>query len=70
MKENKFVEFLKKYAGILIGLAIGILIYFCNFLHRFFMFALILLVCAVIGNYVQKNKDKVKAFLKNAIDKM
>lgn len=70
MKENKFLSFVDNNLGTIIGVLIGIIIYFCDFLHKFFMLVLFVLVSGMIGNYVHRNKSKVKEFLKNLIDKM
>ena len=70
MKENKFLSFVDNHLGAIIGVLIGIIIYFCEFLHKFSMLVLFALVSGMIGNYIHKNKAVVKDFLRNLIDKM
>lgn len=70
MNDNKVANFIEKYGGMIIGILIGLIILNFSFLYEFFKFILIIGVCAWIGNYFQKNKGKIKEFLKNLIDKM
>lgn len=61
-------EFWNKYKGAVIGVIIAILI-FATGLYRLFVAAVIIIIAAIIGNYVQNNKDFVKEKLKNFIDR-
>ena len=70
MNDNKIAIFIEKFGGMIIGILIGLIIFNFSFLYDFFKFILIIGVCAWIGNYLQKNKEKVKSTLKNLIDKM
>ena len=70
MNDNKIAIFVEKYGGMVIGILIGLIILNFSFLYEFFRFILVLGVCAWCGNYFQKNKEKIKAFLKKTIDKM
>ena len=70
MNDNKIAMFLDKYGGLIIGILIGLVILSFSFLYEFFRFILVVGICGWIGNYFHKNKDKVKEFLKNLIDRM
>ena len=70
MNDNKIANFIEKFGGVIIGALVGIIILSFSALYDFFKFFLVVGVCAWIGNYVQKNKEMVKAFLKGLIDKM
>ena len=70
MNDNKISNFIEKFGGMIIGILIGLIILNFSFLYELFKFILVIGVCAWIGNYIQKNKEKVKVFLKNLIDKM
>lgn len=61
-------EFWNKYKGAIIGVIISILI-FATRLYRLFIVAILIVVGAIIGNYVQNNKEYVKDKLKNFIDR-
>lgn len=62
-------EIWNQYKGAIIGLIIAILILITR-LHDLILAAVVLILGAFIGNYVQQNKDFVKSKLKNLIDKM
>ena len=66
---NNLMEFLKNNSGFLIGLFIGILVIILR-IGFFFVNIAIMLGFGFLGAYIQKNKPKVKATLKNLIDKM
>ena len=70
MNDNKVAYFFEKYGGLIIGLIIGLVIFSFSFLFELFKFILVVGVCAWIGNYIQRNKEKVKTVLKDLIDKM
>ena len=61
-------EFWNKYKGAIIGVIIAILI-FATGIYKLFVVAVIIVVAAIIGNYVQNNKEYVKDKLKNFIDR-
>lgn len=62
-------EFWNNYKGAIIGIVIAILILVTR-LHDFILAVVVLILGAFIGNYVQQNKEDVKAKLKSFIDKM
>ena len=68
-----FTIFWKKYGGTIIGVIVGILlsifIIFTNFYKALLALALIV-VCAWLGNYIQRNKESVKDKTKRFIDKL
>lgn len=66
---NGFKEFWNLYKGAIIGVLIAILILITR-LHDLILAVVVILLGAFIGNYVQQNKDDVKAKLKGFIDKM
>lgn len=70
MNDNKIAMFLDKYSGVIIGVLIGIIIFSFNALYELFKFILVIGSCGWLGNYIHKNKTKVKDYLKNLIDKM
>ncbi|MBQ9314602.1 MAG: hypothetical protein IJ220_06410 [Clostridia bacterium] len=70
MNDNKIVNFIGKFGGMIIGVLIGLIIFNFSFLYEFFRFLLVVGICAWLGNYFQKNKSIVKDFLKNLIEKM
>ena len=67
MEELK--KFLKQYKGAIIGVIVGILILITR-LHDLIIAIVILALGAIIGNYIQQNKEDVKVKLKSFIDKM
>lgn len=62
-------EIWNQYKGAITGVVIAILILITR-LHDLILAAVVLILGAFIGNYVQHNKDFVKSKLKNLIDKM
>lgn len=62
-------EFWNNYKGAIIGIIIAILILVTR-LHDLILAIVVLVLGAFIGNYVQQNKEDVKAKLKTFIDKM
>ena len=62
-------KFISEYKGIIIGVIVAIVI-LATRLYDVIVGILLLLAGAFIGNYVQRNKDDVKAKLKKFIDKM
>ena len=67
MEEIK--NFIMKYRGAIIGIIIAIVL-LATRLYDVIMGILLILAGAFVGNYVQLNKDEVKAKLKKFIDKM
>lgn len=61
-------DFWNRYKGAIIGVIIAILI-FATGIYKLFIVAVIIIVAAIIGNYVQNNKEYVKDRLKNFIDR-
>lgn len=64
-----FKKFMSKYAGVIIGIIVAIVI-LATRLYDLIIGILVILAGAFIGNYVQKNKDDVKTKLKSWIDRM
>lgn len=62
-------KFISEYKGAIIGVIVAIVI-LATKLYNVIVGILLLLAGAFIGNYVQRNKDDVKAKLKKFIDKM
>lgn len=62
-------KFIKQYKGAIIGVIIAIII-LATRLYSLIIGILLILAGAIIGNYVQQNKDDVKTKLKKFIDKM
>ena len=62
-------NFIKQYRGAIIGIIIAILILITN-LQKLIIGIILIAIGAIIGNYVQQNKDIVKERLKNLIDRM
>ena len=66
---EKIKKFLIKYRGAIIGGIISILALILN-LHKLLICVLIIVAGALIGNYVQYNKETVKEKIKFYIDKL
>ena len=64
-----FKEFWNNYKGAIIGVVIAALILITR-LQDLIIAIVVLVLGALIGNYIQQNKDDVKLKLKNFIDKM
>ncbi len=62
-------EFWNNYKGAMIGIIVAILILVTR-LHDLILAMVVLVLGALIGNYVQQNKEEVKTKLKAFIDKM
>lgn len=62
-------EFWENYKGAIIGILIAILILITR-LQELIIAVVVIVLGAIIGNYIQQNKEDVKAKLKNFIDKM
>ena len=66
---DDFKKFISEYRGAIIGVIVAIII-LATRLYSLIVGILLILAGAIIGNYVQQNKDDVKAKLKKFIDKM
>ena len=66
---NGFKEFWNNYKGAIIGVVIAALILITR-LQDLIIAIVVLVLGALIGNYIQQNKDDVKLKLKNFIYKM
>ncbi len=64
-----FKKFINQYKGAIIGIIIAIVL-LATKLYDVIIGILLILSGAFVGNYVQQNKDEVKAKLKKFIDKM
>ena len=62
-------EFWNNYKGAMIGIIVAILILVTR-LHDLILAMVVLVLGALIGNYVQQNKEEVKTKLKAFIDKL
>lgn len=66
---DDFKKFINQYKGTIIGVIIAIVL-LATRLYDVIIGILIILAGAFVGNYVQQNKDDVKAKLKKFIDRM
>ena len=66
---DDFKKFISEYRGAIIGVIVAIII-LATRLYSLIVGILLILAGAFVGNYVQQNKDDVKAKLKNFIDRM
>lgn len=66
---DDFKKFINQYKGVIIGVIIAIVL-LATRLYDVIIGILIILAGAFVGNYVQQNKDDVKAKLKKFIDRM
>lgn len=66
---NGFKDFWDHYKGAITGIVIAVLILITR-LQDLILAAVVIILGAIIGNYVQQNKEDVKTKLKNFIDKM
>lgn len=66
---DNFKDFWNQFRGAIIGVIIAILILITG-LDKLILAIVVIVLGAFIGNYVQRNKEDVKAKLKNFIDKM
>ena len=66
---DDFKKFINQYKGAIIGVIIAIVL-LATRLYDVIIAILIILAGAFVGNYVQQNKDDVKAKLKKFIDRM
>lgn len=66
---DDFKKFINQYKGAIIGVIIAMVL-LATRLYDVIIGILIILAGAFVGNYVQQNKDDVKAKLKKFIDRM
>ena len=66
---DDFKKFINQYKGAIIGVILAIVLLITR-LYDVIIGILIILAGAFVGNYVQQNKDDVKAKLKKFIDRM
>ncbi len=66
---NGFKDFWEHYKGAIIGIVIAVLILITR-LQDLIIALVVIVLGAIIGNYVQQNKEDVKTKLKSFIDKM
>lgn len=66
---NDIKNFWNEYKGAIIGIIIAIII-LATRLYDVIIAILVIFAGALIGNYVQKNKDDVKTKVKSFIDRM
>ncbi len=66
---NNFKDFWNQFRGAIIGVIIAILILITG-LDKLILAIVVIAIGAFVGNYVQRNKEDVKAKLKKFIDKM
>ena len=66
---DDFKKFINQYKGARIGVIIAIVL-LATRLYDVIIGILIILAGAFVGNYVQQNKEDVKAKLKKFIDRM
>ncbi len=66
---DDFKNFMTKYWGALFGGIIALIIA-CTDMYRLVIGIVLVVIGIWAGNYFQHNKDKVKAKLRNIIDKM
>ena len=64
-----FKNFWNQYKGAIIGIVVAILI-LCTKLYDLKIGCVVIILGAMVGSYVQKNKDIVKEKLKNFIDRL
>ncbi len=66
---NGFKDFWEHYKGAIIGIIVAVLILITR-LQDLILAVVVIVLGAIVGNYVQQNKEDVKTKLKNFIDKM
>ena len=67
--DNLFLKVIKEYGGAIIGGIVALLLCFTE-LYKVLLYIVIILAGVIIGNYVQKNKPRLKEKLKEFIDKV
>ena len=66
---DNFKNFIVRYRGALIGIIVAIII-LCTKLYMLVVGAVLVVICAFLGNYIQQNKYEVKEKIKSFIDRM
>lgn len=66
---NGFKEFIKEYAGAIIGALIAIVI-LCTHLYKLIIGIILIALGIFAGNYVQRNKYEVKEKIKAFLDRI
>lgn len=66
---DSFKEFVKEYAGAIIGAIIAIVI-LCTNLYKLIIGVILIAVGIFFGNYVQRNKYEVKEKIKSFLDRI
>ena len=66
---NDLKNFWNEYKGAIIGIIISVIV-LATRLYDLMIGILVIFAGAVIGNYIQKNKDEVKTKVKSFIDRM
>lgn len=66
---DNFKNFINEYRGALIGIIVAIILLFTN-LYMLIVGIVLIVICAFLGNYIQRNKYEVKEKLKSFIDRM
>ena len=61
-------EFWNNFKGAILGVIVAILIILTN-LYKLIVAVILIVLGAIVGNYIQQNKQIVKDRLKNFIDK-
>ena len=65
---NSLKEFWSNYKGAILGVILAILVIMTN-LYKLIVAIVLILLGAIVGNYIQQNKQIVKDRLKNFIDR-
>lgn len=65
---NSLKEFWNNFKGAILGVIIAILIILTN-LYKLIVAVILIVLGAIVGNYIQQNKQIVKDRLKNFIDR-
>ena len=65
---NSIKDFWSNYKGAILGVILAILVIMTN-LYKLIVAIVLILLGAIVGNYIQQNKQIVKDRLKNFIDK-
>lgn len=65
---NSLKDFWSNYKGAILGVILAILVIMTN-LYKLIVAIVLILLGAIVGNYIQQNKQIVKDRLKNFIDK-
>jgi uncharacterized membrane protein len=66
---DEVIQFIKNYRGAIIGVIVAVLIILTR-LTDLILAIVLMILGAIVGNYIQHNKYEVKEKLKNFIDRM